>query len=183
MMTCSLGLITSLLASAGDSFVYNAAFSPVLLLLLFAGINSQPIKWYTRKGGRLKADKESSELEKLFRSSDCRILKKMVRGTEQAFRTAGVSGEKIYFLSGVSNFSAAFLVLAMILGDVCASLRGLDIDLGNLSGTWVGRNDRGNQCRGGICHKHSRSKGGGRNQHLRRKCRQLDRKCPTGAGS
>jgi hypothetical protein len=76
-------------------------------------------------------------------------------GEQQAHR-----GKNISFLSVMPSISAAFLVLAVMLGDDCT--RGLDVDAGIQSGGWVGGNDRENQFWGGSCFIDGRSEGGGR---------------------
>ncbi len=48
----------------------------------------------------------------------------------------------------MSRISASFLVLAVILDD-SGIISEFDIDAGNRSGSWVGGNDRVNQCWGG----------------------------------
>jgi hypothetical protein len=51
----------------------------ITFLLAFAGA-SLAKGWYTKKGGRLKTDRESSELENLLLNSGCKILKKNPQG-------------------------------------------------------------------------------------------------------
>jgi hypothetical protein len=129
--------------------------------LLFSGKSQLIKRWNTRKGVRFKPRKESSKLENVFRASGCKIFQKTNRHSIQVFwRATGASGKNISFLSVMPSISAAFLVLAVMLGDDCT--RGLDVDAGIQSGGWVGGNDRENQFWGGSCFIDGRSEGGGR---------------------
>jgi hypothetical protein len=134
-----LGLCIYLLVLLEVPLGYIFTVSTILLFLLFSGFKAHLIKrWKTRKGGLFQPGKETSELENVFRASGGE--------SKQVFwRTAGISSKKIPFLSVMHSISAAFLILAVVLGDCGKRNSGLDVDAGTWSGSWVGSNGRGDQ--------------------------------------
>jgi hypothetical protein len=157
-MVYLLGLRFSLLAFLEASFGYIFSVSTVLPSLLFSSFYAHFIKrWYTRKGVRLKPEKEPNELEILFRSSGAKLLQ---RNSNQVFwKAAGTPEENISVFSVMSSVSAAFLVLAVMLGDGGKRISRLDVDAGIRSGSWVGGAERGSQWHhwGGSCYINGRS--------------------------
>ena len=128
-MVCLLGLCTKLLAFLEASFGYIFSVSTVLPSLLFSSFYAHFIKrWYTRKGVRLKPEKEPNELEILFRSSGAKLLQ---RNSNQVFwKAAGTPEENISVFSVMSSVSAAFLFSTVMLGDGSKRISRLDVDAG-----------------------------------------------------
>ena len=149
---CLLGLCTSLMAFLEASFGYIFSVSTVLPTLLFSVFYAHFIKrWYTKKGVRLKPEKEPNELDTLFRASGTKLLQR--DSNKVSWKAAGTPEKNIPF------FSVIFLVLAVMLGDGGKSISRLDVAAGIRSGSWVGGAERGSQLhhRCGSCYMHGRS--------------------------
>ena len=134
------------------SFGYIFSVFTVLPTLLFSFFYAHFIKrWYTKKGVRLKPEKEPNELETLFRASGAKLLQ---RDSNKVFWKAAGTLEK-----NIPSFNVIFLVLVVMLGDGGKSISRLDVDAGIRSGSWVGGAERGSQLhhRGGSCYIHGRS--------------------------
>ena len=175
---CLLGLCTSLLTFLEASFGYIFSVSTVLPSLLFSSFYAHFIKrWYTRKGVRLKPEKEPNELEILFRSSGAKLLQ---RDSNQVFWKAAGTLEK-----NIPSFNVIFLVLVVMLGDGGKSISRLDVDAGIRSGSWVGGAERGRQQHhwGGSCYIHDRSGLKGRNDFSVENADNWIENAPPGTGS